>query len=408
MPDACTPATWLDRTVRFAEAGEDVRWVHALASTDVDWEGDVVPLSDPVVFATVFESMRRQIEGADGEPPVFQPFYLVGHNDGPSQGGLPPMNLGQFRRVHLATREELARQGVDVVEPLHILLGCDLNAVGQKLDAHDQLPNGSVKLAFGYDDHRREGGKASLWPGWLHEFSATPNPYLKTLRSARDTAHLRFSDDGETMTPEQLKAALATMKAENPEGYATMMAELTAGDGAPDDGKPKPPPVGGVKMSEPADPPAAPTNVTITLAEKAELEALRTEVPQLREEVGTVRQSQMRREVLELCEKDRVIIRDAEGELNEELVGTLVQLRMSDERQFDTLFKTLGRDARQPSQRQAKGGAKIPSSDLTFSESPTTQEEVAANKRLTAEYADKHNVTFSEARAALRKLHAEA
>lgn len=373
-----------------------VRWLHGLASVDIDWNGQQVPFGDPMFFSSVFEALREQIEGSADSPPLSQPFYLVQHRGLPDDDGMPPVNLGQFRRVHLATREELASQGVHTVEPLHIMLGVELNRVGRALDAADQLPNGSMGLKLNYDDHRRADGKGNRRLAWLSEFSATPKPYITTLRSARDTARLQLSDDhGDTMDMEQILAAMQQLKTSNPEGYAKL-AKTLLDDGESTAGMP---PAVGKQMGDSTKP------ESLAMSELAELRALRLETAQLREQTRLARESEARRELLEMCERDSVIVSDPEGKVDEKLVSTLVSLKLSDEDEFGALYQRLGRATLKASPRKAIGGPPVPTINLTFSDDPETPEQVSANRRLTEEYAKAHKVTYSEARAALRGQH---
>lgn len=333
------------------QGGGDVRWIHALTSKDFDYGGITYRLSDPTFFDAIAASLSEQIEGAAGRAFVHRPSFIVQHRkDG--QGGLPAVNLGKCVAVRKVSRADLIAQGKAVPGDAenHIFVGVQLNRLGRSLDAEDQLPHASAGLEFGYDDHTRKDGEARVWPAWLHELSTATVPHIKELLDADDTRGLQLSDETTTtpegtMTAAELKAALANL---SPEERKQLLSDLQMGDGAPGQDDKDMPPAGG--------PPGSGLTMSDGGSTALELAELRATVKTQEKALASLQRDQARASVIQLCDAEGVIVRDADGKLDEETVTDLLTLKLADEERFQRMFKRLPRDQRQPGTREAKQG----------------------------------------------------
>lgn len=372
-----------------APRGADgLRWVHALASAPFEFGGRVHPLDDEAFFRIIYASLKEQIEGTDGGSYTFRPPYLVNHKS-IGANNTPPTNLGQSEAVRLVTRDELVAQVGHVPgdAPLHIFLGQRLNALGKALDERDQLPHGSVKLQFVFDDKTRKGGRPRIWPAFLHEYSATPSPYIKELMSAQDTRVLQLSansnnNEGETMTKEQLMAALANL---SPEDRAEILASLSMADPSTQAGSTSAngvvPPVVKAKDDEP--------NASMpTLSASLELAELRAQLAATQKTQAQLESRLTRTDIIELCDRENVLVRNADGVIDERQVDDLVMLKLSDEDRFQRIFSRLPRDQRSASSRSASSAPAPEAQTLTLADNTLETRQLIADRAMALQQAD--------------------
>lgn len=333
-----------EKAIKAYEA-DGVVWLHALTSADVDVDGMPVPFGDLAFFAEVCGSIVAQVEGSEDGVPIFQPPYLVSHDDDPTKEGYPPVTLGLVRRAKIVTRYEMQAQGIATRDALHLMLGVELNALGRTFWSEGRLTYGSVGMRLGREENRLNA-KTRTWPGWLDEFSATPKPRFKDLRPVADTQALRFaaSDPESTMTPEQLKAALDAM---SPEERNAMLAGYM--------------PSANDAVTPVEEPPMTATDgdhsgVSISAEDYAKLQADRTELSNLRGKVEAMERDRLRERTIAELDADRYVIRAADGTLNDDLVGTLVAIRATDEKRYLSVVAGMRKDQRQPTERAAKSG----------------------------------------------------
>jgi len=424
------------------EDSEGLLWVHGLSRARIEYEGKPYPFDDELIFGEVFEGLSAQINQGHHQPNYQVDEDMAGHGRGRRTS-----IAGVIRQVRRVSQQDLADQDVHIDEPEAIMFGVDLTPYGRELMEQGQLRFSSLGLSIIRSDERLDpetNEPLINWSAFLREMSGCGQPHIKSLRPIDETNHLSLAEsptpkldempDTYTLSDEQLEmianmvfdklsemnaaepvpsadmAEIAQMIADEGGDRAEVIARLASAAGVE---------VGAVEAilagSVDATPEQiaamktvlSPSTVEAGSYDKmamAELEVVKADNKAIRADLSAYRDEQKRKEtrqaILDRARVDKVRV-DFSEEENAGMFDLMCSQYEDAPDTFDQLWSRLSRDERDGSGRIARNPKRV-ADDVAFSVSPSSPEQVQANKSLIAKYRAEHKCSASEAMAALR------